>query len=160
MTLSSSLSPSLSPHSNTPSVEDSDLLKRSTKRLKDHTNTMEVEGTSTIRLPNCSQIGMDAAVDHQPVHQTYRDKLVNQVDDMQFSFTANSRFLDEESDVEEEDSEDGIPVILLSREEKRRIREPWLHSIIIKTYGKNVGYNFLFPKIKAQWNPKGRMDMH
>ncbi|OMP00874.1 Endonuclease/exonuclease/phosphatase [Corchorus olitorius] len=159
MPLQSSLSLPSAPSSDILSVEESDLLQRSTKRFKDQVNTMDVElAHSEHARPNFSQSPLVESSSHQLVHRTYRDKLVNQADDLQISYTSFSRFLDEDSDLEEEDDQDDTPVILLSKEEKNRLRKPWIHSIIIKTYGKSVGYNYLYPKIMAQWKPKGRMD--
>ncbi|GKV32462.1 hypothetical protein SLEP1_g41069 [Rubroshorea leprosula] len=64
--------------------------------------------------------------------------------------------LDEDSDDEDDGS---IPTILISKEEKRRIRQPWINSIIIKAFSTDrASYNFIFPRIKAQWKPRGKMD--
>ncbi|GKV40954.1 hypothetical protein SLEP1_g48538 [Rubroshorea leprosula] len=64
--------------------------------------------------------------------------------------------LEEDSDMEDDGT---IPTILISREEKKRIRTPWLNSLIIKAFGTDkAGYNFIFPRIKAQWKPRGKMD--
>ncbi|GAV66291.1 hypothetical protein CFOL_v3_09801 [Cephalotus follicularis] len=47
-----------------------------------------------------------------------------------------------------------MPVILISREEKKRICEAWLHCLIVKVFGKTVEYNFLLSKIHQLWHPK------
>ncbi|GKU99674.1 hypothetical protein SLEP1_g12484 [Rubroshorea leprosula] len=66
-------------------------------------------------------------------------------------------YLDEESDIND-DPEDPTPIVLFSREDKHQMREPWKKPLIIKTFGKAVGYNFLYASIKAQWKPVGKWD--
>ncbi|GKV43678.1 hypothetical protein SLEP1_g50939 [Rubroshorea leprosula] len=93
---------------------------------------------------------------------SYKDKLLvdgvveNSSDDL--SFDAILDYLDEGLDVDD-DPEDPNPVILFSKEEKRRMREPWTKALIIKTFGKTVGYNFLYGSIKAQWKPIGALNV-
>ena len=40
----------------------------------------------------------------------------------------------------------------------QRIRVPWSKALIVKVYGRMVGYNFLHAKILSLWNPVGRID--
>ena len=56
---------------------------------------------------------------------------------------------DEEDD--EEPSEDGEVVIKFTRELKHRIRAPWSFSLIVKVFGRSVGYVFLVNKLKHMW---------
>lgn len=62
------------------------------------------------------------------------------------------------SDVEEDSLSEGMVAILLSKEEKARIREPWGQAIIVKTFGRNVGFFFLTNRLRALWMSIGRMD--
>nr|XP_023926558.1 uncharacterized protein LOC112037981 [Quercus suber] len=41
---------------------------------------------------------------------------------------------------------------------KQRIRAPWSKALIVKVYGRTVGYNFLHAKILALWKLVGRID--
>uniref|UniRef100_A0A7N2N6N9 CCHC-type domain-containing protein n=1 Tax=Quercus lobata TaxID=97700 RepID=A0A7N2N6N9_QUELO len=48
--------------------------------------------------------------------------------------------------------------VTLSKETKARIRAPWAKALIVKVYGKFVGFNYLTFKINALWKPIARMD--
>nr|POE56108.1 hypothetical protein CFP56_74628 [Quercus suber] len=48
--------------------------------------------------------------------------------------------------------------VLLSRGTKSRIRAPWSKTLIVKVFGRSVGFNYLTFKINAMWNPKGKME--
>lgn len=92
--------------------------------------------------------------------RSYKDKLVGDIPgvyEQAFGVVAN---MEEEvqSDVEEDYLCEGMVAILLSKKEKTRIREPWGQAIIVKTFGRNVGFLFLSTKLRAMWMPVGRMD--
>jgi hypothetical protein len=59
------------------------------------------------------------------------------------------------------DDEDGDPpeegevVIKFSKELKQRIRAPWNTSLIVKVFGRSVGYMFLVNKLKSLWRMAG-----
>lgn len=59
------------------------------------------------------------------------------------------------------DDEDGDPpeegevVIKFSKELKQRIRAPWNTSLIVKVFGRSVGYMFLVNKLKILWRMAG-----
>ena len=63
---------------------------------------------------------------------------------------------DDEDDLHEVVS--GITDVKQSKETKLRIRAKWSHSIIIKVFGRTVGYHFLHSKIMSLWKPAGRLD--
>ncbi|OMO98612.1 Endonuclease/exonuclease/phosphatase, partial [Corchorus olitorius] len=166
------VSPPLSPRSSAShsfsdlSGQEVDLLQRSNKRIKDNHSTMDTSDPlpsirNFDRAPsNRSSKSCDPnSKETLPFNPqaSYRDMLVQSQEGLQICFNTNSRQLDEESD-NEKDFDDDIPTILLSSEEKKRIRTPWLNSIIVKTFGKSVGYNFLYPRVKAEWKPHGPMD--
>jgi hypothetical protein len=60
---------------------------------------------------------------------------------------------DEEND--KEPPEEGEVVIKFTRELKHRIRAPWSTSLIVKVFGRSVGYVFLVNKLKTMWNFAG-----
>ena len=64
-----------------------------------------------------------------------------------------------ESDKETKDLCDGMAAICLSKETKRRIRAPWAKALIVKVFGKTVGFNFLHAKLMGLWKPTGRVDL-
>lgn len=61
---------------------------------------------------------------------------------------------------DDEFSEDMIddprcPVILLSKEEKRRLRQPWKHASIIKMFDSKIGHMSLMKRLKRSGNLQG-----
>ena len=65
---------------------------------------------------------------------------------------------EEESDSELDDLVEGMVDVKLSKETKARIRAPWAKALIVKVYGKSVGYSYLTFKINTLWKPNARMD--
>ena len=63
-----------------------------------------------------------------------------------------------EADVEEDSLCDGFAAVALSKEDKERIRAPWTSSLIVKSFGRSLGYMFLLSKIRELWRPSGRTD--
>ncbi|GKU87915.1 hypothetical protein SLEP1_g2242 [Rubroshorea leprosula] len=127
-----------------PSAQENDLLCRSIKRIKGDEYPPIAEEYQMV----------------EPAAQSlsYRDLVMRSEPPIEIScdVSSNLGYLEEESDMEDDGS---IPTLLISKEEKRRIRSPWVNSIIIKAFGTDAaGYNFIYPRIKAQWKPKGRMD--
>ena len=57
--------------------------------------------------------------------------------------------MDAESDSDEEleDICEGMAAIRLSRETKQCIRAPWTKALIVKVFGRIVGFNFLHAKL-------------
>ena len=63
-----------------------------------------------------------------------------------------------ESDDEFSDLREGLEAVKLSRETKLRIRGPWAQTLIVKLFGRSVGFNFLQSKLNLLWKPTGRID--
>ncbi|GKV07787.1 hypothetical protein SLEP1_g19508 [Rubroshorea leprosula] len=163
-----------------PNTQEDDLLARSVKRIKedlpstgrwdvdmgDDVNVLnpaicDVDGVSnapaeTARISSQLTVSPNHVYGSEPL--SYKDKLLLEEKSEGISFATIPNYLDEDSDVDEDPTSD-IPVILLSKAEKRRIREPWANALIIKAFApKPVGYNFLYPRVKAQWKPTGKWD--
>lgn len=47
----------------------------------------------------------------------------------------------------------------LTKEEKRRLRKPWKHTLIVKVWGRQVGYAHLLRRITMLWKPKAKLDL-
>ncbi|GKU89607.1 hypothetical protein SLEP1_g3728 [Rubroshorea leprosula] len=127
-----------------PSAQENDLLCRSIKRIKGDEYPPIVEEYQMV----------EPAV--QPL--SYKNLVMRSELPIEIScdVSSNLGYLEEESDMEDDGS---IPTLLISKEEKRRICSLWMNSIIIKAFGTDVaGYNFIYPRIKAQWKPKGHID--
>ncbi len=117
-----------------PSPEELDLMERSTEKQKG-------EGSSFLpQRQICS----------------YKDSLVCPESNWE-----NHSGLDSETPFEEKDSDincdtdDKYPSISFSKEEKLRIQAPWHSALIIKAFGKSIGYRFMDLKIRVLWNPQG-----
>nr|POE64222.1 hypothetical protein CFP56_67667 [Quercus suber] len=65
---------------------------------------------------------------------------------------------DLESDNEEEPCHDGSTRVCFSKEEKICMRSPWQRALIIKTFGRRMGFSFLVEKIRSMWKPTRGMD--
>ena len=52
----------------------------------------------------------------------------------------------------------GEKVVKFFGSTKTRIRAPWTNALIVKVFGKTVGYHFLHSRIISLWKPIGRMD--
>ena len=125
------------------SEEEKDTLARSTKKFKDNHFVGEGnEGTSATR------------------QGSYKDKLVEAIPGafkQAFGF-GDTMHEDLESDTEDDNLGEGSTRILFSKEEKSRMRAPWQNALIIKPFGKKVGFNFLDAKSRTLWAPSSRMD--
>lgn len=53
---------------------------------------------------------------------------------------------------------EGMVDVQLSKETKACIRAPWEKALIVKVYGRTVGYNYLTFKVNTLWKPTTRMD--
>lgn len=51
------------------------------------------------------------------------------------------------------------PLICLTREEKKGLRDKWRQSLIVKLWGRKIGYAFLKRKLQTMWRPKAFMDV-
>lgn len=95
------------------------------------------------------------------VTSSYKDMLMNQT-----SHTNDETM--EEGEIPEEDyaSDDDVfqerlegPSILLTKEDKRRIRTPWKSALIIKLRGRNIVYTYLFNRLQQIWSLKGSIQV-
>ena len=66
---------------------------------------------------------------------------------------------DSDSDEEIEEVREGFASISLSKETKNCIRAPWVKALIVKVFGKTVGYNYLHSKLLGLWKLTGRVNM-
>ena len=62
------------------------------------------------------------------------------------------------SDDELDDLIEGVAVVRFLGDDKARLRGRWAFALIIKPFGRNVGFHFLQNKILALWKPVGHME--
>ena len=51
---------------------------------------------------------------------------------------------------------EGMAEVKLSKETKTRIRAPWSKALIVKVFGRTVGFNYLTFKLNTLWKPATR----
>ena len=119
------------------SSEEEDELERSVKKFKDIGKSF---------LPPRSQVN-------------YKDNLL---EDILGAYAQAFKFdrveeAEVESDTELDDLVEGMVDVKLSKETKSRMRAPWTKALIVKVYGKTVGYIYLTFKINTLWKPVAKM---
>ncbi|XP_019200262.1 PREDICTED: uncharacterized protein LOC109193892 [Ipomoea nil] len=150
------------------SPEDEDLLERSTKKSKrggaEPSRFMETHVDVVQETPLEAMVMCDASVDHsrpaQPL-RSFRDAVARNAITLVDSSLGDQADDDSSSDEDqsEEDEDPLCPTIRFTKREKEAIREPWRQVLIIKVWGKRVGYSFLMRKLCALWRPKGSFEM-
>ena len=119
------------------SREEDVELQRSTKKVK------ETEGSPGFGAP-----------------ASYRDKLVGAIPGaFAQAFKLDTR-VENFSDLIEEVGElsDGLLAVRLSTDTRKFIRSKWTHELIVKVFGRSVGFHYLHSKIMSLWKPAGRLD--
>lgn len=53
---------------------------------------------------------------------------------------------------------EGLITVKLSDNLKQKDRAPWSRALLVKVFGRTVGFNFLQQKISDLWKLKGRLD--
>ena len=131
------------------SIKEEQELTRSNKKVKDSHNGAPVD---TNILPGSTSFASKFS---------FLDKLVGDIPEAYPQAFAFSNHMDADSKLDEETEElcDGMAAICLSKETKRRIRALWGKALIVKVFGKTMGFNFLYAKLMGLWKPAGRVDM-
>lgn len=136
------------------SREEEAELTRSNKKVKDihHANFMEgndhaEEGASWLR-------------DDANTKLSFKDKLVGEIPGAYQQAFDISNQMDTTPEIERDISSlrEGFAAVRFSNDLKQKIRAQWMRALIVKVYGRTVGFSFLLEKITALWNPRGRID--
>ena len=99
-----------------------------------------MEWDSTHSKPNFSSEGFGS----------YRDRLVGAIlgaFEQAFGLSQAGE-IEAKVDVEGDSLCDGFVAVAISKEDKERIRAPWTSSLIVKSFGRSLGYMFLSSKIR------------
>ncbi|GKV19127.1 hypothetical protein SLEP1_g29421 [Rubroshorea leprosula] len=166
------------------SAQEQDLLARSVKKIKDGNSGPSISLVGNYTEAQMTEASAQMIPENHPSNQdngnilrsssstdlasdiqmsdggqpSYKEKLTRTTDSVALTFSTIPDYMDEESDIDD-DPDDNTPIVLLSKAEKQRIRSPWINALIIKAFcKKTLGYNYLFPRIRAQWNPTGHWD--
>ncbi|XP_057249379.1 uncharacterized protein LOC130590827 [Beta vulgaris subsp. vulgaris] len=137
------------------SSEENDLLQRSNKKYKiniDEINPEEMMDATPLSKDHPMGDRIESRLSYSQMTQSYGK-------------TTNPLFVggdwpdevvsEDDSEAEGENEDDSCPNILLTREDKRRIRSPWKNAIIIKLFDKEMGYEVLMRRLKFKWQLKG-----
>ena len=140
------------------SAEEEAELCRSTKKVKEshHRDSQ----TNPLHATNLLRKGTTGPSDHSHENISFKDKLLGEIPGayaQAFDFT---EFIDNgmDSNSEVEALKEGVAAVKLSRETIHRIRAPWSKALIIKVFGRSIGFNYLHSKILSLWKPKGKID--
>ena len=144
------------------SFEDDGSSRRNNKKHKE-THLISTDGKShESGYPNGNPIPNREPISPVGVRSSisYKDSLIGMIPGAyEHAFFRSS--MEEDADLSsDEDNEDEPPgdgevVIKFSRELKQRIRDPWSSSLIVKVFGRSVGYVFLVNKLKNMWKVAG-----
>lgn len=131
------------------SHDEEDELVQSNKKVKDSHCANEDNSSSW------------DGVSAYPSKLSFRDKLVGEILGAYFQSIDLSKYMDAESDSDEEVEEvrEGIASVSLSKETKQCIRAPWYKVFIVKLFGKIVRYKFPYSRLMNLWKPSGRVDI-
>ena len=118
-------------------------MRHSIKKFKESQHFARVNEKSHIEKPS-----------------SYKDKLVGAIPgafEQAFGFESLMQE-DIELDTKDENTHEGSARVCFLKKEKTCVRAPWKHALIIKPFGRKVGFLFLDFKIHNMWNLVGRMD--
>lgn len=116
-----------------------------------------LSGLGLIPQPNGATTTMAAA--ENPKAASYKDKMLGSIPGAFEQAFQIEHFREDDSDDDvppEED--DGELRILLTRQEKLRIRAPWRNSLIVKLGGRPLEYSLFLQKLENLWKPSGGME--
>ena len=93
-------------------------------------------------------------------NKSFKEKLVGEIPG---AYAQAFDFYDQMEDDVDSDKEvsglrEGLAAIKLSKETKRRIRGSWSKALIVKLYGRKIGFTYIQNKLQQLWKPSGRLD--
>ena len=95
-----------------------------------------------------------------PPKLSFKDKLVAEILGAYSQAFSFSDQMEAESDLNEEIEEvrEDLASVSLLKETKQHIKASWAKALIVKVFGKTVGYNFPHLKLMGLWKPVWRVD--
>lgn len=92
--------------------------------------------------------------------RSYRDKLEGECTggfEKKFE-VENTMEMETKSNDETEEDLPSKATVSLSGDRKGKILAAWTNALIVKVFGKTVGYHFLISRLVSLWKPVGRME--
>ena len=121
-------------------------MQRSTNKVKE--NHCDIAGHE----PLCPILDVEG--------RSYKDKLVGECPGAfgkAFDFE-NTIEMEAVTDDEADEDRPGEATIRLTRDRKGKIQAAWKDALIVKVFGKTIGYHFLISRLISFWKPVGKMD--
>ena len=136
------------------SREEEAELTWNTKKVKDvwHAGFMESQGSSSLEPSQ--------AFTFRKPPLSFKDKLVGEIPGAYTRAFNFKKFMEDDakSDDEVEPLRQGLAVVKFTKEFKQHIQNSWLKALIVKVYGRTIGFNFLHSRIHSMWKPVGRLN--
>ena len=144
-------------------VDSKFTMERSRSRSLEEENEL-VCSTKKVKDSHCAIDERRSMHDGEPSYPpklSLKDKLVGEIPGAYSQAFAFTDQMEADSDLNEEIEEirEGFASVCLPKETKQCIQAPWTNALIIKVFGKNMGYNYLHSKLLELWKPNGRVDM-
>ncbi|KAL0015066.1 hypothetical protein SO802_002135 [Lithocarpus litseifolius] len=136
------------------SREEEAELRHSTKKVKEYHSLESRQETVSHGVDLLAMAGSNG------VSPSFKDKLIGEIPGAYVQAFDFSEYIEDEMEAEPvvETLREGFAAVKISKELKQHIRAPWSKALIIKVYGRTVGFNYLSSKILALWKPKGKID--
>ena len=127
------------------SHEEEAELHRSTKKVKKSHPSNPYTDYNTI------DSGFSSPSSLKGPKLSFKEKLIGEIPGAYVQAFDFSNHLDDEmeSDSEVENLREGFAAVKLSKEFKNHIRAPWSGALIVKVFGRIVGFNYLHSKLMA-----------
>lgn len=129
-------------------------VRRSTKKVKEYHSLDPMQEN----VPHGNDLLALAGSNGTP--SSFKDKLLGEIPGAYVQAFDFSEYVEDEmeSDSEVETLRKGFAAVKFSKALKQHIRAPWSNTLIIKVYGRTVGFSYLNSKILALWKHKGKID--
>jgi hypothetical protein len=144
------------------SADDDGASRRSNKKHKDFHTLANPEIVSDAEHMPIGQPEVESVthVGTRKPRVSYKESLIGVIPGAYESAFFGSSMEEDGGDISDEEEEDEPPedgevVIKFPRELKQKIRAPWCTSLIVKVFGRSMGYIFLVNKLKNMWKSSG-----
>ena len=126
------------------SGEEQHELQWSTKRVKD-----------LIQAGNHDEEFTEMEMEMAPT-KSYKEKLLGSIPGAfaQMCIANSQHFVEEDLDSDVEEITEGVAKVKLSKETKMRIRGAWENALIVKVFGRTVGFHYLHRSMMSLWKPQ------
>nr|POE74016.1 uncharacterized protein CFP56_71534 [Quercus suber] len=137
------------------SREEQEELARSNKKVKNVNHSSFREGQDS--MPSSPSFC------HGPWNRetSFKDKLIGEIPGaFSQAFNLVDR-MEDEPDADEGEVNtlrEGLAAVKFSKDFKRQIRRPWERALIVKVFGRSVGFTFLHNRLLSLWKPAGRLE--